>query len=547
MSTQIDVGGAPIDRHPDADTCVRDITVGDLLRECAAACGDRVALVDGVANPAARRRWTYAELLRIAESVARALLTHFEPGDRIALSSPNCPEWLMLQHGVALAGMVLVPANPMYRKSELSAILADCGATALFHADCWRANDIAGIATDLCRESGGAFTCVSLTKLDEFIASGEADRPFPMVKPDHAAIIQFTSGTTGRPKGAVLCHRGILNPPRYVARRIGFRDGGVWINAMPMYHVGGSVLTSLATLNLRGTFVLMAEWDPALTLELVQTERGNGMLLVPTMVLALLEQPGLADYDLSSLAFILTGAAAVPPALVERTRSTLKCELMITFGQTEASGTVSTTGIGDSPRDLAETLGRPLPNVSIEIRDPESGAPLPTGTIGEIWFRGFQVMLGYHGRPDETNAVLTDDGWLRSGDLGTLDDRGYLSITGRLKDMIIRGGMNVYPREIEDALFAHAAVAQVAVLGVPDPKWGEVVVAIVRPSDGGTSLPLADLHRFCREALAPHKAPALWCAIDAFPVTASGKIQKFVLQEWIAAGRLTLEDARAAR
>lgn len=519
------------------DAEIREITLGGLLREAAALAGDRVALVEGAEKPEARRRWSYADLLDSAERVARGLLTRFQPGDRIAVSSPNCPEWLLLQHGVAMAGMVLVPANPAYRKSELSAILTDCDAAALFHAERWRDNDIAAIAAEIGEERPG-LSRICFKDWEAFLASADPDIPLPIVTPDQPAIIQFTSGTTGRPKGAMLCHRGIINPPRYVAQRIGFPEGGVWINAMPMYHIGGSVLTSLATLNLRGTYVLMTEWDPALTLALVASERGQGMLLVPTMVMALLEHPDFARYDLSSLNFILTGAAAVPPALVERVRTALGCELMITFGQTEASGTVSTTGMGDEPRDLAETLGRPLPNVEISIRDPESGVPLGPEAVGEIWFRGFQTMLGYYGREEESASVLTGDGWLRSGDLGKLDERGYLSITGRLKDMIIRGGMNIYPREIEDALFGHEAVGQVAVLGVPDPKWGEVVAAIVCPADGQPLLPVAELHRFCRERLAPHKAPSLWFEIGDFPVTASGKVQKFMLQQWIREGRL---------
>lgn len=534
------------ERRNQYDSEVRNITLGTLLREAAREAGERTALVDGRADPALRRRWTYDDLLATAERVARALLVHFVPGDRIAIAAANCPEWILLQHGVALAGMVLVPANPLYRKSELAAILEDCGAAALFHADRWRDNDIATIAKQICDEAGGRLTCVSLSDWDSFLASFDPSIDLPEVTPEQPAIIQFTSGTTGRPKGAVLCHRGVINPPRYVGRRIGFPDGGVWLNAMPMYHIGGSVLTSLATLNMQGTFVLMPEWDPGLTLELVEAERAQGMLLVPTMVLALLEHADFGKYDLSSLRFILTGAAAVPPALVERTRSALNCELMITFGQTEASGTVSTTGVGDAPRDLAETLGKPLPNVDISIRDPETGAPVAAGSIGEIWFRGFQVMLGYYGRKAETEAVLTDDGWLRSGDLGTLDARGYLSITGRLKDMIIRGGMNIYPREIEDALFEHEAVAQVAVLGVPDAKWGEVVAAVVRVVDGATPPTAAELHRFCRERLAPHKAPTLWSTIDVLPLTPTGKVQKFVLQDWIREGRLQFQEARPA-
>jgi fatty-acyl-CoA synthase len=522
-------------------------TLGDALREAARLAPDRIALVDGVADATLRSRWTYRELLDIAEQVARALLTLFQPGDRIAICAPNCPQWIMLQHGVSLAGMVLVPINPAYRQDELRTILEDCDASGLFFLDRWRDNDIGLSLKTIRAEDLPSLVTVSLGDWRHFLLSGDDTAMLPDVDPGDPSIIQFTSGTTGRPKGAVLCHRGILNPPRFVAHRVGFPEGGVWINAMPMYHVGGSALTSLATLNLHGTFVLMREWDARLSLELVEAERGNGMLLVPTMILAMLEQPGLAHYDLSCLDFILTGAAAVAPALQARVRAALACELMITFGQTEASGTVSTTAIGDGPHELAETLGRPLPHVEIEIRDPETWERLPAGKTGEIWFRGYQIMLGYYGREDATLNAITPDGWLRSGDLGCMDDRDYLSIRGRLKDMIIRGGMNIYPREIEDILFEHEAVGQVAVIGISDPKWGEIVVAIVKPALDVEDLPLEMLHQYCRQRLAPHKSPAFWSILSDFPMTPSGKIQKFVLQEWARDGRLTLMPSPQVR
>jgi fatty-acyl-CoA synthase len=530
---------------PANDISLRECTIGDALRDAARAAPDRIALVDGVADETARGRWTYAALLGIAEQVARALLARFRPGDRIALCAPNCPQWIMLQHGASLAGMVLVPINPAYRKAELGAILQDCDAAALFFQDAWRGNAIGTHAAEIVADAMPALVTVSLGQWDRFLAEGNIGTPLPRVLPGDPAIIQFTSGTTGRPKGAVLCHRGVLNPPRFVAQRVGFPEGGVWINAMPMYHVGGSALTSMATLNLHGTFVLLREWDPALSLRLIEAERGNGMLVVPTMILALLEQPDLHRHDLGSLNFILTGAAAVAPALVDRVRQALRCDLMITFGQTEASGTVSTTARGDGPDELAGTLGRPLPHVAIEIRDPETGARLPCGQAGEIWFRGYQVMLGYYGRADDTRHAITPDGWLRSGDLGTMDDRGYLSICGRLKDLIIRGGMNIYPREIEDILFEHDAVHQVAVIGVDDAKWGEVVVALVQPAPGLDALPLDALHRHCRERLAPHKTPAYWAMVTDLPLTPSGKIQKFVLQDWVRDGRIALVAAPA--
>ena len=529
-------GGAS---HP-GDDALRDWSLGDALRDAALHAPDRIALVDGVEDPAARRRWTYRELLSASEQVARALLRRFEPGSRIAICAPNCPEWILLQHGVSLAGMVLVPLNPAYRCAELRAILEDSGAAALFYQDRWRNNDIAAHVSELCGRDISTLHPISMSQWDAFRDEGRCETQLPVVAPGDPVIIQFTSGTTGRPKGAVLGHRGFINPPRFVAQRVGFREGGVWINAMPMYHIGGSAVSGLACLNFRGTFVLMREWNPVLTLELVEAERGNGMLLVPTMILALLDEATLGNYDLGSLEFILTGAAAVAPSLLQRVRAALGCHLLITFGQTEAAGTVSTTAIGDGARELAETLGKPLPHEEISIRDHESGAPLPVGDVGEIWFRGYQIMLGYYGRATETQGTITADGWLRSGDLGAFDSQGYLAIRGRLKDLIIRGGMNIYPREIEDVLIEHEAVFQVAVIGLPDEKWGEIVVAIVQPSHGMTELPLVDLHQYCRLKLSPHKAPAFWAMTQDFPLTPSGKIQKFVLQEWIQENHLTL-------
>lgn len=515
---------------------VRQITFGDLLREAARESGDRLAMVDGVPDPSLRRRWTYQELLAEAEQVARALLAQFQPGTRIALCSPNCPEWVLFEFGTALAGMILVPVNPAYREAELAAILQDCEAAALFHADLWRSSNIAEMAASIRNTVLPDLALTSLSNWDEFLASGDKFLALPEVNPLDPVFIQFTSGTTGRPKGAIL-HHGIVDPPCHVAERCGFPRHGVWLNSMPMYHIGGATVSLLATVSKHGTFVQMREWDPALALELIESERCNGMLLVPTMVVAMLDQPDCADHDLSSIEFIVTGAAPVPPALLERVTERIGCRLMICFGLTESGGPVSNTAIGDGAHELANTLGKPLPSVEIEIRDPETGAKLPAGEQGEMWFKSWRIMRGYYGREAETRAAITPDGWLRSGDLGMLDERGYLSITGRLKDMIIRGGINIYPREIEDVLFEDPSVAQAAVVGIPDDKWGEIVLAIVQAADG-VEPQFEALHQHCRARLASFKVPALWCRIDSFPLNPTGKIQKFVLVDWVREGKL---------
>jgi fatty-acyl-CoA synthase len=260
--------------------------------------------------------------------------------------------------------------------------------------------------------------------------------------------------------------------------------------------------------------------------------------VVPTMLIALLDHPDVATRDLSSIETIYSGASVVPAELVRRTKQTLDCGFTILFGQTELNGVVTATRPTDSPEDQANTVGQPLPQAEMRIADRETGETLPLGERGDICVRGYQTMVGYFDRPDETAQTLDEDGWLWMGDIGTMDDRGFLTITGRSKEMIIRGGINVYPREIEDVLFDHAAIAQVAVIGVPDEKWGERIVAAVLPKEPASPPSPDELKAFCRQKLAAHKTPAEWVFVETFPTTASGKVQKFVLQEQIAAGTL---------
>ena len=521
-----------------------DTTVGDLLRAAAAQVPGRLALVEGSADPAARRSWTYAELLTVAERAARALLTRFAPGERIAVWAPNCPEWMLLQHGVSLAGMVLVTVNPALRGRELRYVLAQSQASGIFFADEYRGLDLADAVASLRDGLPGLREAIPLSDWDTFVAS--ADRTshhgavtLPPVHPQDPAQIQYTSGTTGFPKGAILHHRGVVNASRFVALGSGVEDGGVWVNAMPMFHVGGGTLTELGTIAQRGTYVLLPGFDPGLVLDLVEAYRGTIMLAVPTMLLALLDEPGLAARDLSSLQTLMSGAAVVPAALVRRATETFGCQFTIVFGQTELHGVISQTQLDDSAEDQSETIGRPLPQVEVKIADPVTGDVMPVGQVGEICARGYQTMLGYFGMPGETAAVLDGSGWLRTGDLAAMDGRGYLTITGRLKDMIIRGGENIYPREVEDVLFAHPAVSQVAVVGLADEKWGERVAAVIKPADPANPPSPAALRDYCRDHLAGFKAPAEWFFVAEYPLTASGKIQKFRIQEDIAAGRIT--------
>jgi len=517
---------------------LREITLGALLREVATEVPDRIALVDAVADPALRRRWTYAQFLAEAEAAARALLKHFAPGDRVAFCAANCAEWLIVQHGLSLAGMVLVPINPAFRERELETILRDSEAVAIFYQPQFRDNDIESTLNALAPRLTRLKRRLRVEDAAAFLADHDPALCLPEVRPEQVLQIQFTSGTTGAPKGACLHHLGTINSARFVAQRAGFPDGGVWLNAMPMFHVGGNIVTGLATLNLRGTYVLAPTFEPALILELMESERANASLIVPTMILALLEHAEFQRRDHSSMTTVLTGASTVPEALVARTKSAFGCEVVILFGQTELNGVVTSTTLDDAIEDQTQTLGRPLPRIEVRIVDPASGATQPIGVSGEICVRGYQNMLGYCGSPEQTASAIDAEGWLHMGDLGNMDSRGYLRITGRLKDMVIRGGMNIYPREIEEILFAHPKVADVSVIGLPDARWGEIIGAVIRPADPATPPSAEELRVWCRKQLASHKTPSAWYFVENYPMTASGKIQKFVLKKWVEEGQL---------
>lgn len=523
----------------DTSSDLLEVTYGDLLRQAAAEHPNQCALVDGGAPASSRRRWTYAELLADSERVAHALLNRFEPGERIAIYASNCVEWVIFHHGATLAGLPVVPLNPGYKTKEAEVMLGNAKVAGVFYDKRYRDVDIVAVLAELNPRLEHLRELVPLAEIQSFSESGsDASPPLPSVTPDDVLHIQFTSGTTGVPKGALLSHQGIINSAHFVAERIGFPDGGVWVNAMPMYHSGGAASSRTACLSKHGTFVLAPGFDAGQMLELIESERGNTGLVVPTMILAMLGHESFPSRDLSSMVTLLSGATDVPASLVNRTKSEMQCGFTIMFGQSEVSGVLTTTHPEDSVEDQAHTVGQPLPQAEVKIADPD-GTTLPLDTSGEICVRGYQTMLGYLDMPDATRATLDADGWLHTGDLGAMDDRGFIRITGRLKDVIIRGGLNLYPREIEEVILEHPEVVQVSVIGVPDEKYGEIVAAVVIPSDSATPPRPEVLTAYCKELMARYKAPAQWFMVEAFPVTASGKVQKFVLAEWIATGTIS--------
>ncbi len=523
---------------------VRDLTVCETIRHAAATVPDRIALVDCVADPADRRRWTYAEFLSDIERAARALLGRFVPGDRIAVWAPNSADWVVLQQGAALAGMVLVALNPAYRARELEFVLRQSGAVALFCVDSYRGFAMRALVEDLRSDLPDLRDVLSLGEWNAFLEEADPATELPTVVPGDLLQIQYTSGTTGFPKGAMLHHKGLVNEATFVAERAGMDDGAVYINAMPMFHIGGGAVTSFGAWAKRGTFVILPGFDPGHVLEAFETYRGTHSLLVPTMLIAVLDHPDRPRRDLSSVQTVLSGAAAVPAALVRRTTDVLGCRFSILFGQTETHGVISQTRVTDEPEDQANTVGQPLPQLEVKIADPVTGEPLPVGEQGEICCRGYQNMIGYYGLPDETAVTIDHDGWLHMGDIGTMDERGYLQVTGRIKDMIVRGGMNLYPAEIEGVLTTHPAVETAAVIGVADATWGEQVGAVLRLRPDHPRPSVDELTVLVRGQLAPHKAPVFWAFCDELPMTSSGKIQKFVLREDVVKGLLIFDEVR---
>ncbi len=514
-----------------------DLTVGDMLRRAAAEVPDETALVAAMSGAAEHRSWTYAQLLADSERAARALLSRFEPGERIAVWAPNIPEWIQLEFGAAFAGLVLVTVNPAFKPAELEYVLSQSRSSGLFFTPEYRGNPMAASVEAVRGNLPELRELISFSDWDDFIAAGQRERSLPPVSPDDAVQIQYTSGTTGFPKGALLHHRGITNNAAFTVDRLDIPSGAAWVHGMPMFHTAGCVLNTLGPVHARAKHVCLYAFDPALMLELIERERAFISGGVPTMLIAMMEHPDFPRRDLSSLRVVFSGGATVPADVVRRIETSLGARFSIVFGQTETSPVITQTRLDDSPEDKAETIGQALPHTEVKIVDSSTGATVPIGTTGELCTRGYLVMKEYFEMPDATAATIDADGWLHTGDLCAMDERGYCTVEGRLKDMIIRGGENVYPREIEELLYTHPGVVEVAVVGVPDPKWGEQVAAFVRATP--EAKPTGDeLFDFVRARLAPHKTPRHWVFVDEFPLTGSGKIQKFVLRERWEKGEL---------
>lgn len=520
-----------------AEPPILDLTIGDVLRRAASERPDQPALISSTTGAT----WTFSELLADAEAVAKSLCDRFEPGSRIAIWSQNLPEWVVAEYAIALAGMVIVTVNPNLLPDEAAYVFNQSKSAGVLASAAYRGRDLTAISAELMERCPTVEQIHALGSLAELVAEGRASEAvLPSVDPGDLVMIQYTSGTTGFPKGASLHHRGLVTNALHSTLRNGSQPGDVMLGAMPLFHTGGSVLAVLASGTRMLTIVTVEEFEPGHVLDTIERYGINLGGGVPTMLIAMMEHPTFAERDLSSLQTVTSGGSTVPAALVERVEREVGAKLTIVFGQTEMSPVATMTRPDDGVEDKANTLGTALPHVEIKIVD-ENGNTVPIGAPGEFCTRGYLNMLGYNDNPEATAETIDDEGWLHSGDICSMDERGYCYIVGRIKDMIIRGGENVYPREIEEVLYRHPEVAEVAVVGLPDDKWGEVVGAVLRPTPG-TSPNSAELRNFVREHLAPHKTPVSWFVTNEFPLTGSGKIQKFKLVEMWQSGDLTPLD-----
>ncbi len=514
---------------------VLETTVGGALREAAERWPTAVALVESDMEGVLRRRWTYVELLVEAERLALALASRYAPGERVCVWAPNVPEWVILEYAAALAGITLATANPAYRPRELKFVLEQSRSAGLFITPEYRGNPMAEIAADVAADIPALREVVDVTDEAALFARGPSEQALPEVKPDDPAQIQYTSGTTGFPKGALLHHRGLTNNARMAFARAMLHEGETVLNFMPMFHTSGCAFLTLGSVQFGCRMIIAKLFDPPRLLDIMQAERVELLLGVPTMLVGLSEAQAAQPRDVSSVRIAISGGSMVPPELIRRVRSLFGCDFETVYGQTESSPIVTQIKIADSFEDSCETVGQPSAQTEISIRDPQTNTVVTVGKIGEICARGYCVMLGYNDNPKATADAIDADGWLHTGDLGTMDERGYVRVTGRVKEMIIRGGENLFPAEIENILLEHPDVAEVAVVGVPDERWGEIIACFVRLAPGAT-LDEGVLRAHCRAHLSPQKTPAHWIEVAEWPLTGSGKIQKFVLRDRFVEG-----------
>ncbi|THA56598.1 AMP-binding protein [Streptomyces sp. A1136] len=513
-------------------------TIGANLDRTARRFPGRDALVD----MASGRRWTYAELAADVDALALGLLDlGITKGDRVGVWAPNRPEWTLVQYATAKIGAILVTVNPAYRSHELEYVLRQSGIRLLAAADRFRTSDYAAMieeARPRCPELERV-VLFGDARWDALLERGRLGDPAELARaqaalsPDDPVNIQYTSGTTGFPKGATLSHHNILNNGFFVGELCHYTEQDRVCVPVPFYHCFGMVMGALACTSHGAALVIPApSFEPGATLAAVEAEACTSLYGVPTMFIAELADPGFAAYDLSSLR---TGIMAGSPCPVEVMKEVIErmgmTEVSICYGMTETSPVSTQTRADDSVERRVSTVGRVGPHLEVKVVDPSSGRTVPRGEPGELCTRGYSVMLGYWGEPERTAEAVDAARWMHTGDLAVMDDDGYLSITGRIKDMVIRGGENIYPREIEEFLHGHPDVLDVQVIGVPDAKYGEELMAWVRMREGAEPLTAEAVRAYCAGRLAHFKIPRYVQVVDEFPMTVTGKVRKVEMRE----------------
>ncbi|MFD9904156.1 AMP-binding protein [Streptomyces sp. NPDC059063] len=524
--------------HGTSTTPLLGDTIGQNLDRAVTAWPGHDALVDLASGV----RYTYAEFGAAVEQLARGLLgAGVAKGDRVGIWAVNCAEWVLVQYATARVGAIMVNINPAYRSHELAYVLKQSGisllvATRRHKSSDYRAmiDEVRGDCPDLrAVHYVGDRTWDALLDAARSVTPAELAAHEAGLSCDDPVNIQYTSGTTGFPKGATLSHHNILNNGYWIGRTIGYTEQDRVCLPVPFYHCFGMVLGNLAATTHGACIVIPApSFDPVATLHAVERERCTSLYGVPTMFIAELNLADFATYDLSSLRTGIMAGSPCPVEVMKRVVAEMHMEqVSICYGMTETSPVSTQTRMSDDLERRTATVGRVLPHIEVKVVDPATGVTLPRGSSGELCTRGYSVMLGYWQDPDRTAEVVDAGRWMHTGDLAVMRDDGYVRIVGRIKDMVIRGGENVYPREIEEFLYAHPKIADVQVVGVPDERYGEVPLACVILREGVETLTLEELRSFCAGRLAHYKIPAHLRLMDGFPMTVSGKVRKVELRE----------------
>ncbi|WP_030984680.1 AMP-binding protein [Streptomyces sp. NRRL WC-3744] len=518
--------------HGTSPTVLLGDTIGANLDRAVATWPDREALVDVPSG----RRWTYAEFGAEVEELAQALVAGgVTKGDRVGIWAVNCPEWVLVQYATARIGAIMVNINPAYRTHEVEYVLRQSGVSLLVASLSHKTSDYRAMAEQVrgnwpeLRE----IVYIGDPSWDELLRRATPDVSYEELSCDDPINIQYTSGTTGFPKGATLSHHNILNNGYFVGESIAYSEQDRICIPVPFYHCFGMVMGNLAATSHGACMVIPApSFDPVATLEAVQRERCTSLYGVPTMFIAELNLPDFASYDLSTLRTGIMAGSPCPVEVMKRVVAEMHMEqVSICYGMTETSPVSLQTRIEDDLEHRTATVGRVLPHLEVKVVDPATGVTRPRGTAGELCTRGYSVMLGYWNEPEKTAEAVDAGRWMHTGDLAVMREDGYVEIVGRIKDMIIRGGENIYPREIEEFLYAHPKIRDVQVVGVPHERYGEEVLACVIPSDPADPLTLEELRDFCAGRLAHYKVPSRLQLLDTFPMTVSGKVRKVELRD----------------